>query len=152
MEQPVQTFQTFGFKDGMRLEELLSSWKAFKPVDYTTLSDEELLQVLKTSKDFDKLVFPNAWYSKFELPEKSCRNMKEFLKESPWMRTAHHWYIGKEEIPAKPGGLRPILPAEEVPVKVVPINAYSDGPAGTLSIEELINQTESSNQPTTQQS
>lgn len=122
-------------------------FKELPPVreNYTTLSDEELLADLQKYSDFDRLVFPNEWYSKFQLPEKKCLNMKEFLKESPWMKTSQHFYIGKEELPPKPGGLKPILPAEEVPIKILQINSFSDGPMST-------DQTEPSDQQVTHES
>ena len=137
--------------------------------DYSKLTEEELLEELKKSADFDKMVFPNSWYSKYDLPEKKCLNMKEYLKESPWMKTAHHWYIGKQEIEAKPGGLRPILPAPEIPVELKQINMFSDAveneiyspgdvpkmPSRFLNLRDgspesaLTNQTEPSGQPET---
>lgn len=131
---------------------LLLNFDAFKPKDYTKFSDEELVKELQRDRDFDKLVFPDAWYSKFELPVKSCRNMKEYIKESPWMRTSQHWYIEKKEIEAKPGGLRPILPAEEAPTFVLQYNSFSDAPPGSLTLDALIGKTSLSNQQETHES
>jgi hypothetical protein len=124
-------------------------------VDHSKLSEEELLEVLKQSPDFDKLVFPNSWYSKYSLPEKKCSNMKEFLAESPWRKTHQHWYLEKKEIPALPGGLRPILPAPEIPVMTVIQNSFSDAPDATLSEslkEQITNQIVSEDQPDSQKS
>lgn len=100
-------------------------------VDYKSMTNEELLAVLKKSPDFEKFVFPNDWYSKYELPEKKCMDMKQFLKEAPWMRTAMNYYVGKEDKEAKPGGNRPILPAPEVPTVTLLQNSFSDNPALT---------------------
>ena len=107
---------------------------------YSEMTDEQLLEELKKSSEFDKFVFPNHWYSKFELPEKKCMNMREFIRESPWMRTSQHWYIGKEEIPAKPGGLRPVLPAPEVPTITVIKNSFSDAneKSSSTPMQELV--------------
>lgn len=99
-----------------------------KKENYAEKTDEELLEILKKSPDFDKMVFPNHWYSKFNLPEKSCRDMKQFIQESPWLKTSHNYYVGKVELPPKPGGLRPILPAPEVPTITMIQNSFSDNP------------------------
>ena len=106
--------------------------------DPSKLSDEELLEEVKKLPEFEKLVFPNSWYSKFELPNKSCANMKEYIKESPWQKTAQNYYISHTTIPAKPGGNRPVLPAPEVPTITLLENNFSDKPT---------DQTESSNPP-----
>lgn len=96
-------------------------------MDYKTLSNEELLDILKKTPDFDKLVFPNDWYSKFQLPEKKCLNTKEFIAESPWLKRFQYTYEPKiYTIDAKPGGMRPILPAPEVPTITVIENSFSD--------------------------
>lgn len=110
--------------------------------DYSKMTEEELLAELKKSPHFDKMVFPNAWYSKYDLPEKKCMNPKEYIKESPWMKTSQHYYIKREDIPAKPGGVRPVLPAPEVPVVTLLQNSFSDA----------TDQTESSNPPETHES
>ena len=110
-------------------------------IDYASMTDEQLLEELKKSPDFDKFVLPNSWYSKFELPEKKCMNMKEFLQESPWTKRTSYNYVGKEEIEAKPGGNRPLLPAPEVPTLTLLENNFSDNPKV---------QSEISNQTTTQ--
>lgn len=108
-----------------------------KTGDYKKMTDEELLAILRKSPDFNKLVFPNSWYSKYtqELPLKECMNMKEFLTESPWMKRHQYSYTGKiEDIEPKPGGNRPILDAPEIPQVVVIQNSFSDaeGPKETL--------------------
>jgi hypothetical protein len=110
------------------------------PVDYSKMTEEELIAELKKSSDFDKLVFPNSFYSKYELPEKKCLNMKEYLKESPWLTRSQHYYIEKKDIPAKPGGNRPILEAPEVPAITLLENNFSDKPT---------TETETSNQQET---
>lgn len=96
--------------------------------NFSTMTDEEILAELKCSPDFDKFVFPNAWYSKFSLPEKTCQNPKEFIKESPWLKRTQHTYVSSkiEEIEAKPGGNRPLLEVPSFEVKVVPTNQIAD--------------------------
>lgn len=115
-------------------EKYMNSVKA-EEKDYSKMTDEELLEELKKSEVFDKLVFPNSWYSKYELPEKKCQNMKEFLAESAWLKRSSHYYVGKVDIPAKPGGNRPVLEAPEVKAITMIESHFSD----------TINQNESSN-------
>lgn len=112
-------------------------------IDYSKLSEEELIAELRKSSEFDKMVFPDSWYSKYDLPMKTCMNTKEFIRESPWMKRNNHWYIEKVELPAKPGGNRPVLPAPEVPVITVVQNSFSDAPK---------DQTVSEDQPNSQKS
>ena len=115
-------------------EKYVESIKATEK-DYSKMTNEELLEELKRSEIFDKLVFPNEWYSKYELPEKKCQNMKEFLAESAWLKKSSHFYVGKQEIPAKAGGNRPVLEAPEVNAITMLQNSFSDA----------INQNDSSN-------
>ena len=98
--------------------------------DYKKMSNEELLEVLKGSPEFTNFVFPDTWYDKYKLPNKECMNMKEFLKESPWTKKNYRWYTGKvEDIPAKPGGVRPLIESEPVKVEVLAgVNMFSDAP------------------------
>jgi hypothetical protein len=100
--------------------------------DYSKLSDKELLEVLKKLPEYKELVLPNKWYKDpafaQELPEKKCRNMKEFLQEGFQMATAYKNYVEKVEIPAKPGGNRPIIEVQEVPSMTIIENNFSDGP------------------------
>lgn len=106
------------------------------PEEYKKMTDEELLEVLKKTENFDQLVFPNSWYKKFTLPEKKCLNTKEFIQESPWTKRAYHRYAGKIiDIPAQPGGNRPLLKGSEVPTQILIENNFSDKP------EESTNQT-----------
>lgn len=108
-------------------------------IDYSKLSEEELLAELRKAKDFDKMVFPNSWYSKYNLPNKECRNMKEFIAEGSWLKSSQNYYIEKVDIPAKPGGNRPVLEAPEVPAITLLENNFSDAPTK--------GQNETSNQP-----
>lgn len=102
-----------------------------KEEDYKKMSNEELLDIMKRSPEFANFVFPDTWYDKYKLPNKECMNMKEFLKESPWMKKNYRWYEGKTiDIPAKPGGVRPILDVEPVKMEVLTgVNMFSDAPA-----------------------
>lgn len=101
--------------------------------DYSKMTDQELLEVLKGSDVFNKLVFPNGWYEKYDLPEKKCQNMKEFIAESPWTKRSYNYYIEKVDIPAKPGGNKPIIEVEPVKAEVLLENSFSDAPKGQIA-------------------
>lgn len=104
--------------------------------DYKKMTEDELLAELKASPDFAKFVFPNEWYSKYELPTKECMNFKEFLAEAPWMKRFSNNYIGKKDVDALPGGNRPVLPAPEAPQLVVLKNEFSEGSESTNQISD----------------
>jgi len=123
-----------------------------KEEEYKTMTDEELLQIMRTSPEFANFAFPNSWYGKFDLPNKECRNMKEFLKESPWMKKSYALYTGKiEDVPAKPGGNRPLLESEPVKVEVLAgVNMFSDAPTNqTASLSEKDSEQNSESHPIT---
>jgi hypothetical protein len=95
--------------------------------DYTAMSSEELYAEIKKLPEAKELVLPNSWYEKFDLPPKECRNMKEFLAESPWKKRSGHMYVGNvETIPAKPGGNRPTIETTPTVAEVLIQNSYSD--------------------------
>lgn len=111
-------------------------------MDYSKMTEEELIAELKKSDDYNKLVFPNSWYAKHDLPMKECQNMKEFIKESAWMKTSRHWYVEKKDIPAKPGGNRPVLEAPEVPAITMIQNSFSDAPTNQTEPSNLLTNSE----------
>lgn len=114
------------------------------PKDYSKMTEEELLEELKKSPDFEKFVYPSSWYEKYKLPLKECMNMKEYLRESPWKKSSGNFYVGKiQDISAKPGGNRPVLEVEQPPALTVIENHFSDGPHADEDIV-ITNQTSSS--------
>jgi len=127
--------------------------KNLLPKDYSKMSEQELFEELKKSSDFDKLVFPSSWYEKYNLPTKECMDMKQFIKESPWMKRHSFSYVGRiEDIPAKPGGNRPVLPIEPPPALTILENHFSDGPHAERDLSDMkfTIQNDSSNQKETQ--
>lgn len=104
--------------------------------EYTKLSDKELLEKLKALPEFKSLVLPDKWYRDPtlapELPEKKCYNMKEFLVEGLNTATAYKNYVGKMDIPAKPGGNRPIIEVQETPAITILENHFSDAPTNHI--------------------
>ena len=137
----------------MSLDLFTANWfpKVITADQCKTMTDEELLQVLKSSDDFEKLVLPVSWHKKYpDLPKATCSDTKTFIKDAPWTKKHHNYYIANgrlvaggrlETVDAKPGGLRPILPAPEIPTLTLIQNSFSDAP---------IDQTESEHPQETQ--
>jgi hypothetical protein len=91
-----------------------------------SLTDEQLLEMMKAYPDFECLPKPASWFKKFNLEPVTARNFKEFLDEKAWERT--RWMVVDEvEIRKEPvpGGVRPVLPSEVIPVEIIsrPITA-----------------------------
>ena len=119
------------------------------------MTEEELLAELKKSPDFEKFVLPSSWYEKYNLPLKECMNMKEYIKESSWTKKHSNYYFGKiEDIPAKPGGNRPVLELEPPPALTLIENHFSDGPNAERDVSDMkfTIQNAPSNQQETEQS
>jgi hypothetical protein len=110
-----------------------------KPEECAAMTDEELLEILKQSPDFEKFVLPVSWHKKFpDLPKATCSDTKTFIKESPWMKKHQQYYVGGgkvETLEAKEGGLRPILPAPEIPSMTLIQNSFSDAPTDQIADE-----------------
>jgi hypothetical protein len=113
--------------------------KGLVPKDYASMTEEQLLDELKNIPDFSKLPLPTTWYKKFpDLPKSDCMDTKQYLKESPWKRKAYVLYEGSgkvQDIPAQPGGVRPVLPAPEIPTLTLLQNSFSDAPTGQSADE-----------------
>jgi hypothetical protein len=107
--------------------------------------EDELYNALKDLPDFDRLPLPESWYKKYNLRRPEPVDFKTFAMERRWL--AHKYdsdltfEIRKE--PA-PGGVRPILESEPIPVEIIqkPIDQTSS--ETTLSpVEESAPPTES---------
>jgi len=90
------------------------------------LTDEELFAMMKDHPEFDCLPKPATWYKKFNLQPVAARNFKEFIEDKAWERS-REMSVDQVEIRKDPvpGGVRPVLPSEEIPVEVIsrPITA-----------------------------
>jgi hypothetical protein len=91
-----------------------------------TLTDEELYDMMKNHPEFERLPKPASWFKKFNLQPVAARNFKEFIDDKAWER-AREMSVTQVEIRKDPvpGGVRPVLPSEEIPVEVIsrPITA-----------------------------
>ena len=83
-------------------------------------SDEEFYAELKEHPDFLKFPLPETWYAKFNIPRPTAQDFKTFLLSGYTMKCRNDPNTIREirKDPA-PGGVRPILPAPEIPIEVV---------------------------------
>ena len=84
------------------------------------LTDEELFEMMKDHPEFECLPKPASWFKKFKLQPVAARNFKEFIDDRAWEKT-REMIVNEKEIrkdPA-PGGVRPVLPSEEIPVEII---------------------------------
>ena len=83
------------------------------------LTDEELYAMMKDSPEFEHLPKPASWFKKFGLEPIKARNFKEFLDDDAWMQSRakpyQEWAVFKDP---QPGGVRPVLPSEEIPITI----------------------------------
>ena len=85
-----------------------------------SLTDEQLLEMMKAHPDFECLPKPASWFKKFNLEPVSARNFKQFIDERAWEK-AREMVVTEVEIRKEPapGGVRPVLPSEEIPVEII---------------------------------
>jgi hypothetical protein len=79
-------------------------------MDYSKLSEEELLAEIRKIEDWDKLPLPISWYKKYSIPAPKSISMPQYVKDMQWIKSQYNpnstWEVRTE--PA-PGGVRPIL-------------------------------------------
>ena len=84
------------------------------------LTDEEIYEMMKNHPEFASLPKPASWFKKFNLQPVAARNFKEFIEDKAWERAREmsvtHVEIRKDPVP---GGVRPVLPSEEIPVEII---------------------------------
>ena len=83
------------------------------------LSDEELFAMMKECPEFAHLPMPATWFKKFGLEPIKARNFKEYLEDNAWEK-ARGKHVDEKEIRKEPapGGIRPVFPAEEIPMTI----------------------------------
>ena len=91
-----------------------------------TLTDEEIYEMMKNHPEFESLPKPASWFKKFNLQPVAARNFKQFIDDKAWER-AREMSVDQVEIRKQPvpGGVRPVLPSEEIPMEIIsrPITA-----------------------------
>jgi hypothetical protein len=94
--------------------------KDFTVMPEKTLTDEELFEMMKNHPEFENLPKPASWFKKFNLEPIKARNFKEFIDDKAWEK-AREMIVDEREIRKEPvpGGVRPVLPSEEIPVEII---------------------------------
>lgn len=84
------------------------------------LTDEELFEMMKNHPEFECLPKPASWFKKFNLQPVAARNFKEFIDDKAWEK-AREMIVDEKEIRKEPapGGVRPVLPSEVIPVEII---------------------------------
>jgi hypothetical protein len=104
-------------------------------MDYSKLSEEELLAEIKKIDDWEKLPLPISWYKKYNLPAPKPVAVPQYVKEMPWLKSQYNqttnWEVRTE--PA-PGGVRPIV---ETDLPTVELTDSKFEPINTL-INEIV--------------
>ena len=84
------------------------------------LSDDELFEMMKRHPEFNNLPKPASWFKKYNLEPIAARNFKEFIDDRAWEKSrdkvVNEREIRKEPVP---GGVRPVLPSEEIPIEII---------------------------------
>jgi hypothetical protein len=90
--------------------------------DYTSYTDEELYEYLKTLPEFESLPLPKSWHDKFNIKMKQPENFKENLESNYAMNCLMKGnYINDtiENIPEPKDYVFPEVKADVVPLEVV---------------------------------
>ena len=109
------------------------------------VDDDALYHALKDLPDFDRLPLPDRWYEKYNLRRPEPVDFKTFAMERRWLAHKHDSLLTFEiKTEPAPGGVRPILEAEPIPVEIVqkPIEQICLGTT-LLRVEESAPPTES---------
>ena len=85
-----------------------------------TLTDEEIYEHLKKLPDFDRLPLPNYFYEKFNIPPPTILSPMEAIKLATKTANAPGLLIKTEHRDPAPGGVRPLIEVEPVPIEVKP--------------------------------
>jgi hypothetical protein len=88
-------------------------------MDYSKLSEEELLAEIMKIEDWERLPLPIAWYKKYNITAPKPVNISQYTKEMQWLKCQYNpttkWEVRTE--PA-PGGLRPVLDTSQPTVEL----------------------------------
>jgi hypothetical protein len=103
-------------------------------------TDEELFAILKECPDFERLPLPGSWFKRFNIKPIEPGDFKTYIKEKPWMKAAYQPKDFVEFKEAAPGGLRPIIEVEPVPMEVIQRPADTEK---VYSIQNIKDQTAS---------
>jgi len=105
----------------------------------TKFTDEELYEGVKDLPYFKHLPLPKHWYKKFNIPVPEPVSFQTYAMERRWMEHKFDEGITYEvrNEPA-PGGVRPLLEPEEIPMEVI---SESVSESQQLKTEESVRST-----------
>ena len=108
------------------------------------LTDDELFEMMKNHPEFEFLPKPAKWFKKYNLQPVSARNFKEFIDDRAWEK-AREMPVDEREIRKEPapGGIRPVLPSEEIPVEIISRPIKADEVWGLVEQQERESKSES---------
>jgi hypothetical protein len=87
----------------------------------TTLSDDELYNLLRKDPDFECFPLPTSWYKKYGIEPVKAMNPREYMESNYIAKLAFREYSGEPIIinePQQNGKVLPLFPPEDVPVEV----------------------------------
>lgn len=88
-------------------------------MDYSNLSEEQLLAEIMKIPDWERLPLPIAWYKKYNITAPKPVNISQYTREMQWMKCQYNpttkWEVRTE--PA-PGGARPVLDTNQPTVEL----------------------------------
>jgi hypothetical protein len=84
------------------------------------LTDDQLFEMMKNHPEFEHFPKPASWFKKYNLEPVKARNFKEFIDDKAWEKSREK-FVSEREIRRDPvpGGVRPVLPSEEIPVEII---------------------------------
>lgn len=85
-----------------------------------TLTDEQIYDLLKDLPDFDRLPLPKYFYEKFHIPPPKILTPMEAIHLMNHVANMPGAMVKTEVREPAPGGVRPILQVEPVPIEVKP--------------------------------
>lgn len=107
--------------------------------DKVMFPDEEALyNELKNLPDFDKFPLPDNWYKKFNIPRPQPVSLQDFALSRAWLKHKYDPDITYEiRNEPEPGGVRPIIEPEPIPVEIITKELTSQTSPETFSQPQL---------------
>lgn len=110
----------------------------------TSLTDEQIYNLLKDLPDFDRLPLPKYFYEKFNIPPPQIPTLKEALTLHAQTANAPGALVKIEVREPAPGGVRPLIEVEPVKTEVKPGVSIED------ALETEVNTTSEGQNPQTE--
>lgn len=110
--------------------------------------EKEVLDYLKTLEDFASFPLPNHWYKKYDIEPPKPQTFKDFANSGYWLKRHFDPTVEREiRTEPVPGGVRPVLEQDVIPVEVI-TKTVSDNQPET---QKMLEDSKESNDSTPQQ-